>query len=433
MTRKMMASAIALATATLAAGCNYFGGDYSGSAPQIPKAPTISAELRAQTPNPPAAATPAPTPVSTAPATPAGPSSRTDYSVPAHWLCKPGNANNACDVNLDTTVIKADGSTTIEKFTPNPNAPIDCFYVYPTVSLDPFTQSDLVPGEEELNVVKAQLARFGSQCRIFAPMYRQFSLGALRARMAGTGAVPTRGTPADAAADIDDAWAWYLANENKGRGVVILGHSQGSGQITRLISSKIDGKPDQARLVSAIIMGSTIQVPKNADVGGTFKSIPVCKSASQTGCVISFSTYRDNVPPSDNASFGINRGETEAVCTNPAALGGGKASDPKSYWTVFGRDAGRKFVDGKEVSTPFAATPGLITAECVRKNNHHYLEVHINANPADPRTDDPLTDVMAQGKPDPAWGLHLNDANVAMGDLVDIVRRQAAAWKMQHP
>jgi hypothetical protein len=433
MTRKMMASAIALATATLAAGCNYFGGDYSSSAPQIPKAPTISAELRPQTPNPPAAATPAPTPVSTAPAAPAGPSSRTDYSVPAHWLCKPGNANNACDVNLDTTVIEADGSTTIEKFTPNPNAPIDCFYVYPTVSLDPFTQSDLVPGEEELNVVKAQLARFGSQCRIFAPMYRQFSLGALRARMAGTGAVPTRGTPADAAADVDDAWAWYLANENKGRGVVILGHSQGSGQITRLISSKIDGKPDQARLVSAIIMGSTIQVPKNADVGGTFKSIPVCKSASQTGCVISFSTYRDNVPPSDNASFGINRGETEAVCTNPAALGGGKASDPKSYWTVFGRDAGRKFVDGKEVSTPFAATPGLITAECVRKNNHHYLEVHINANPADPRTDDPLTDVMAQGKPDPAWGLHLNDANVAMGDLVDIVRRQAAAWKMQHP
>jgi hypothetical protein len=433
MTRKMMASAIALATAMLAAGCNYFGGDYSSSAPQIPKAPTISAELRPQTPNPPAAATPAPTPVSTAPAAPAGPSSRTDYSVPAHWLCKPGNANNACDVNLDTTVIKADGSTTIEKFTPNPNAPIDCFYVYPTVSLDPFTQSDLVPGEEELNVVKAQLARFGSQCRIFAPMYRQFSLGALRARMAGTGTVPTRGTPADAAADVDDAWAWYLANENKGRGVVILGHSQGSGQITRLISSKIDGKPDQAKLVSAIIMGSTIQVPKNADVGGTFKSIPVCKSASQTGCVISFSTYRDNVPPSDNASFGINRGETEAVCTNPAALGGGKASDPKSYWTVFGRDAGRKFVNGKEVSTPFAATPGLITAECVRKNNHHYLEVHINANPADPRTDDPLTDVMAQGKPDPAWGLHLNDANVAMGDLVDIVRRQAAAWKMQHP
>jgi hypothetical protein len=174
-------------------------------------------------------------------------------------------------------------------------------------------------------------------------------------------------------------------------------------------------------------------VPKNADVGGTFKNIPVCKSSSQTGCVISFSTYRDTVPPSNTASFGINRGETEAVCTNPAALGGGKSSDPKSYWTVFGRDAGRKFVDGKDVTTPFAATPGLVTAECVRKNNHHYLEVHINANPKDPRTDDPLTDVMAQGKPDPGWGLHLNDANVTMGDLVDVVARQASVWRMAHP
>ncbi len=433
MTRSMMASAIALATVTLATGCNYFGGDDSRSAPQIPVAPTLSATPLPQTPNPPAAATPAPTPVATAPAAPAGPSARTDYSVPAHWLCKPGKANNACDVNLDATVINADGSTRIEKFTPNPNAPIDCFYVYPTVSLDPFTQSDLVPGEEELNVARAQLARFGSQCRIFAPMYRQFSLGALRARMSGGGEVPVRGTPADAAADVDDAWAWYLANENKGRGVVILGHSQGSGQITRLIASKIDGKPDQAKLVSAIILGSTIQVPKNADVGGTFKNIPVCKSPSQTGCVISFSTYRDTVPPSNNASFGINRGETEAVCTNPAALGGGKSNDPKSYWTVFGRDAGRKFVDGKDVTTPFAATPGLVTAECVRKNNHHYLEVHINANPNDPRTDDPLTDVMALGKPDPAWGLHLNDANVAMGNLVDVVGRQATVWKMAHP
>jgi len=425
----MAASAVTLAAA-LTSGCAYFAGDYSRSAPQIPVAPTLSAALLPETPNPPAAATPAPTTVSTVPA---GAASRTDYSVPANWLCRPGKTNNACDVNLDATVINGDGSTAIEKFTPNANAPIDCFYVYPTVSLDPFTQSDLVPGEEELNVAKAQLARFGSQCRIFAPMYRQFSLGALRARMSGGGEVPTRGTPADAAADVDGAWAWYLANENKGRGVVILGHSQGSGQITRLIASKIDGKPDQAKLVSAIILGSTIQVPKNADVGGTFKNIPVCKSPSQTGCVISFSTFRDTIPPSDTASFGINRGETEAVCTNPAALAGGKANDPKSYWTVFGRDAGRKFVDGADVTTPFAATPGLITTECVRKNNHHYLEVHINANPDDPRTDDPLTDVMAQGKPDPGWGLHLNDANVAMGNLVDIVGRQAAVWEMANP
>jgi hypothetical protein len=43
------------------------------------------------------------------------------------------------------------------------------------------------------------------------------------------------------------------------------------------------------------------------------------------------------------------------------------------------------------------------------------------------------TDVMAQGKPDPNWGLHLNDANIAMGDLVDVLGKQSAAWKKAHP
>jgi len=424
MKRSHLAGGVALASALLASGC-LWGGDYQGRAPQIPVAPTLAADLKPQVPNP-----PAPAPVASAtPATAAAASPRTDYSVAASWLCKPGITSNACDVNLDATIVKADGSTTIEKFTPNPNAPIDCFYVYPTVSLDPFTQSDLVPGPEELNVVKAQFARLGSQCRLFAPMYRQFSLGALRARMSGAGAVPTRGTPADANNDVDDAWAWYLANENKGRGVVIVGHSQGSGQIMRLIASKVDGTPDQAKLISAIIMGSSVQAPVGKDVGGTFRNIPTCKSASQTGCVISFSTFRSNIPPAEKAMFGRSGDGTEAVCTNPAALGGGVATNPKAYWST----ADKTWVKGKTIATPFVMTPGLTTTECVHEAGHVYLKATFNADPNDARIDDPGNDVMAQGKPDPNWGLHLVDANIAMGDLVDVVGKQAAAWKAARP
>jgi hypothetical protein len=416
-----------LASTVLLAAC--------ATSTQTAEAPAVQQAAAAPAAAPAAPTPPAPVaPPAAAPApAPTEPSSRTDFAKVENWLCKPGLANNPCDVNIDATVVKADGSTTIEKFKGDPNAPIDCFYVYPTVSLDPFTYSDLVPGPEEFNVVKAQLNRFGSKCRIYAPMYRQFSLGALRARMSGGGSVPARGNALDGTADVDDAWDYYLKNENKGRGVVIIGHSQGSGQITRLIATKIDGKPDQAKLVSAIIMGSSVQAPKGKDVGGTFKSIPVCKAADQTGCVISFSTYRDNVPPSPTASFGINRGENEAICTNPAALAGGEATNPKAYWNRFGRDDGREFVKGKTIETPFVMTPGLITTECVRKGYHHYLEVRLKADPSDPRTDDPLTDVMAQGKPDPGWGLHLNDANVGMGDLVDIVGKQSAAWMKKRP
>jgi hypothetical protein len=414
----LLASTMLLATACIS----------SEPAPAATAPAATVAAAPAPPPAPPVAATPAPAPPAAAPA-PTAPSSRTDFAQKANWLCWPGKADDACAVNIDATIVKADGSTTVETFKSNPNAPIDCFYIYPTVSLDPFTYSDLVPGPEEFNVVKSQLARFGSQCRIYAPMYRQFSLGALRARMSGGAAVPSRGNALDGTADVDDAWAYYLANENKGRGVVIIGHSQGSGQITRLISAKIDGKPDQAKLVSAIIMGSAVQVPKGKDVGGSFKSIPVCKSADQTGCIISFSSYRDTVPPSATAGFGIGRGDNEAVCTNPAAMGGGKATNPKVYWSTGEKD----WVRGKKITTPFVMTPGLTTMECVTEGNHHYLKVHFNADPADARIDDPGSDVMAQGKPDPSWGLHLNDANLGMGDLVDIVGKQGAAWKKTHP
>ena len=69
----------------------------------------------------------------------------------------------------------------------------------------------------------------------------------------------------------------------------------------------------------------------------------------------------------------------------------------------------------------------------MRDGAHHYLKVTFNADPNDPRIDDPGTDVMAGGKPDAGWGLHLNDANIAMGDLVDVLAKQSAAWKKTHP
>ena len=56
-----------------------------------------------------------------------------DYSDAKSWLCRPGQ-HDACDIDLTTTVVSANGSLNRETWTEDPNAPIDCFYVYPTVS-----------------------------------------------------------------------------------------------------------------------------------------------------------------------------------------------------------------------------------------------------------------------------------------------------------
>lgn len=362
---------------------------------------------------------------------------KNDYGKPDAWLCWPGKAGDACSVDMTTTVIRADGSSTVEAFRPDPRAPIDCFYVYPTVSTDPGVVSDMTANAEELNVVRAQLARFGSKCRIFAPLYRQFTLTALRAAVTG-GALPGAADPAVRQVgynDVLDAWNHYLATENKGRGVVLIGHSQGSGVLTRLIAAEIDGKPVQGKLVSALLLGSNVAVDKGKDTGA-FKSIPTCKSAGQTGCLISYVTFRDTIPPPANSRFGrVANPAQEAVCVNPANLAGGKG-ELKAYLSNTAAQIANSaqtnppWVKGKpDPKTPFVAVPGLITGQCVSKNGFNYLEAHVNADPADPRTDTIAGDVTGPGGQISAdWGLHLIDANIAMGNLVDVVGAQAKAY-----
>ena len=348
-----------------------------------------------------------------------------DYGQGEAWLCLPGRPD-ACAQPLDTTVVKADGSLTLEPFKAAVDPGVDCFYVYPTVSNDLTGNSDMTANAEERFVIAAQFARFGSVCRTFAPLYRQVTLTALRGFMTG------KPIPADremAYADVKDAWTWYLTHENKGRGVILIGHSQGSGVLQRLIKEEIDGKPAGELMVSAMLIGTNVPV---AD--GRFGGIPLCAAESQTGCLISYVSFRDTVPPAATSLFGMvaDPGAT-AACTNPAALGGGKAALSSYMWATprGGLDASapRPWATGKTVDTPWVSTPGLLTGECVRVLRHSFLSVRVNADPADPRADDISGDVITLGKVDANWGLHLVDVNLAQGDLIRIAAAQAKAWK----
>jgi Protein of unknown function (DUF3089) len=390
----------------------------------------VAAPLAAQPPKaPPTVQVPSPTyPNPSAVPIP----SKNDYSKAENWLCRPGG-NDACAIDLTTTVIAADGKLTRETFAANAKAPIDCFYVYPTVSNDQTTNSDMTAGPEETNVIRQQFARFASVCRPFAPLYRQVTLGGLRAAMAPGGKlVLDRGLGYD---DVLDAWTYYLKNDNNGRGVVLIGHSQGAMVLTALIANEIDGKPIQSRLVSAILLGTSLPVPKGKDVGGAFKNIPLCRSAEQIGCAISYASFRSTVPPPPNTLFGRVAGEgMEAACTNPAALAGG-TGQLHAYMTGAGTliasAAPQKHqwvTGGAVVDTPFVSVPGLLSAKCATNEHGTFLEVTVHPEPADPRADDITGDLGAPGRPLANWGLHLVDVNLAMGNLVDIVAKQSKAY-----
>ena len=362
-----------------------------------------------------------------------------DYSNPALWLCKPGKTDDKCKIDLTATVIKANGKTSVEKFKAAKNPEIDCFFVYPTVSLDAGWQSDFDADKMEIDDIKLQFARFGSQCRQFAPIYRQTTLTALRVASGGTPpAGPRPAATVGGYNDVVDAWNWYLANENKGRGVVIIGHSQGAGVIARLIAAEVEGKPAQQQFISGIILGSSVMVPEGKDVGGTYKTIPLCRAENQTGCVITYSSFRDTNPPPANSNFGKSRNGMVAACNNPANLATGKGT-PEPYFLTKG------FLNGsggatqpewttpaKDIKTPFVKTPGLVSTECVHNGDFTYMQMHVNADPKDPRTDELAGEVQRATGPDLAWGLHLIDFDHSMGDLVRIVKAQAKAWKKAH-
>jgi pimeloyl-ACP methyl ester carboxylesterase len=372
----------------------------------------------------------APAAAAAAPAPAAAPN---DYANPAAWLCRPGRTD-ACTVNLDATVIAADGTMTIDRFHADPNAPIDCFYVYPTVSRDPGANSTMAIEPEETNVVVQQFARFGAKCRLYAPMYRQFTLTALTAMMTGH---PTAGVDRTLGYnDVVDAWNEYLAHDNHGRGVVLIGHSQGSGVLTQLIAKEIDGKPVQKQILSAILMGTSLQVPPGKDVGGSFKTVPLCHSPTQLGCAIAFADFRADSPPPANSRFGKGRPAegTVAACVNPAALGGGsgelKAFMPARAAAMASAPA--SWTDPPStIDTPFVELPGLLSGECVADEHGTYLAITVHPTPGGKRVNDIPGDLVIGGVVQKDWGLHLIDANLHMGKLVEIVGDESGAYLAQ--
>jgi hypothetical protein len=353
-----------------------------------------------------------------------------DYSDPASWMCSP--AGTDCADNGGRVIVAADGSLgPVQHLMVEPE--IDCFYVYPTISMDQSLNSDLAPHDEETWVMRNQAAPLSPSCRVVAPIYRQVTIPGLGAMVSGT---DMDDAFALAFRDVVEAWQHYLEHDNGGRGVILVGHSQGASHLNRLIREEIDGDAEVRDLiVAAYLAGSAVQVPVGEDVGGDFENMPLCRAADQVGCIVTWASFRATEPPPEDSFFGVGSGEgTEAGCTNPAALAGGSA-ELQAY---FPANRGANILSGGGDLQPWAdpavidaeayaefdwvEVPGLLSGECVDDGTFNYLEVTVNADPTDPRVDD------IPGNLTPQWGLHLVDMNLVMGDLVALAQSQATAW-----
>ena len=374
-----------------------------------------------------ATASPSTTVLPSAAASPAATVSPATEASSTVWLCRPGLADNPCESSLETTVVTADGTSTVESAVPAENPPIDCFYVYPTVSGQTTVNATLDIDPEVRAIAIQQASRFSQVCKVYAPVYRQLTLSAINS---GTGDTPE--ARALAYGDVLGAWKDYLANYNDGRGIVLIGHSQGTLMLTHLITTEIDSDPSlRSLLVSALLIGGNVLVAAGKDAGGDFQNVPACRSADQTGCVAAYSSFDMEPPP--NASFGradsgphaneLTDGNLQVLCVNPASLSGETVALLPYFGTAkFPGPIGLVLPTAPPATTPWLFYPDLYTGTCESVDGADWLNIDTTGIDGDNRP-------VVYPTLGPASGLHLFDVNLALGNLVELVRQQAAAFK----
>jgi hypothetical protein len=369
----------------------------------------VSAGLSAVAPGPASAA---------AAAAAAGTGTGTGTADPAGtvWLCRPGLAQDPCRRDLGYTAVSASGrETVVEPPAARPSG-FDCFYVYPTVSSEPGTNSDLQVQQAEQQVAFAQASRFSQVCQVWAPMYRQITDNGLNDLSNPITAVAAILTAYDS---IRSGFEDYLAHYNDGRPIVFIGHSQGAAMLILLLKHLVDDSAAlRKRLVLAIILGGNVQVKSGSTVGGSFSHIPLCTQGAQAGCAIAYSSFPG--PPPATSLFGrpgrgvsllsgqLASSGVQVACVNPANIGG---SGPLDTYVPSAGTA----------KTPWLEYEGEYTATCKQDDGATWLQVS-RASSADVR---PAVLTETAG---PNWGYHVYDVNLALGNLVSDVAASEKTW-----
>jgi hypothetical protein len=420
--RRLTPLTLILAAAVAACGSSATTASASGAAQTPGQSP--SGSPAAGTPVAGSLAPASPVPASPVPASPwassAPPSPAGADTAGTVWLCRPGIADNPCLGDLSVTLVDSLGGQTVEPKAPAIERPIDCFYVYPTVSQQHAVNADLSIEVDELSVARYQVALFSQVCNVYAPIYPQLTVNA-----SSWGGI-TLANIQIAYGGVHAAFTDYMANYNHGRGIVFIGHSQGAEVLTGLIHNVVDPRPEvRKQLVSAFLIGGNVTVPVGKDVGGDFATIPACRSTSQTGCLVAYSSFDSTPPagavfgrPSRLSMFSFGTGPQQVLCVNPALPKGGPAPLKTYFETAYVVRMG--VAPSPTPATHYVAYAGELTGECRIQDGAAWLQITRSGGGAT------MSALLGDGGS--TWGLHLHDISLTMGNLIDLVRTQAAAY-----
>ena len=230
-----------------------------------------------------------------------------NYSKAESWVARPG-------LPIDPSTWLPDGASA------DPPGRAAVFFIHPTTYLERSRWNALLQpgGDTEFRTnlfVQSQASAFNGAGEIWAPRYRQAAYGSfLLDSKDGQAALDL------AYRDVGAAFDAFL-KEAGDRPIILAGHSQGALHLERLLRDRIAGKPIAKRVVAAYVVGWPISTSADLPALG----MPPCSSARQTGCILSWMTFRD--PPNPDFIFhdwtktkgftGQDRRQKDTLCVNP--------------------------------------------------------------------------------------------------------------------
>ncbi len=167
----------------------------------------------------------------------------------------------------------------------NKNKPVDIFYIYPTAYYSPTNWNQALDFKPTLQrtlkySVRKQLYIFKDLGNVYAPIYRQANLYAF---------IDNKGNGEKAINlaynDIKNAFDYYIKNINKHKPFILVGHSQGSLIILRLLEEY-----QYTKILNRMIVAYAVGWPLTKNYLEKNPKLKVCKDSCQTGCIISWNT-----------------------------------------------------------------------------------------------------------------------------------------------
>jgi len=223
-----------------------------------------------------------------------------DFASPESWAALPWRDSPARD--LPRGVAESASRSAVL---------VDVFFLHPTTYFGRKGWNARIDAPLIRLMVDATLAgqasAFNDAGQIYAPRYRQMTLSGFR-----DATVRDRGLDL-AYADVRAAFAYYLEHYNRGRPILLAGHSQGSRLLLRLLEEFFVDAPLRDRLVAAYPVGARVWTGPYRRGGS---AIPICRDALQTGCLVSWRTFAEGADP----SLDDNPGEPAdglSLCVNP--------------------------------------------------------------------------------------------------------------------